>query len=224
MIFRLPLCSIILTLAMVCMFYVGTHLPVHLFHDAIIDSTLFDQTVFDKKMIFNGEYWRLFSGHFVHSDSQHLLWNALGLLMLGMMLEQRSTPALWISVGFGIVSVSAWLLSPWSQLSVYCGLSGVLNSLLVMALWLEWRRDKTLIYLVVGCLALAKILVELSTQQALFIDTHWPPYPPAHLAGFLGGLMAVILVKCRRTSSEDGNRKQLIGTNELLLKSNYFKP
>src|SRR5262245_7612141 len=44
----------------------------------------------DKIAIQHGEWWRLVSGHFVHSDNNHLIWNIVAFAMLGAMLEQHS--------------------------------------------------------------------------------------------------------------------------------------
>lgn len=94
--------------------------------------------------IARGETWRIVTGHFVHADLEHLLWNCLGLAVLGMLIEHRSRFILWAALGAGITSVSALLLTPFSPLDYYCGLSGVLNTLLLVALWLEWQRSPLL--------------------------------------------------------------------------------
>ena len=62
--------------------------------------------VFERTAIADGEWWRLISGHLVHSDGQHLLWDVLALVVIGWMLERhRSALFAW---GFlsGIVAVN----------------------------------------------------------------------------------------------------------------------
>ncbi len=56
--------------------------------------------------IFQGEIWRIVSGHFMHADLQHLLWNCLGLAVLGTLLEYRSKTVLFATLSNGIVFVS----------------------------------------------------------------------------------------------------------------------
>ena len=93
--------------------------------------------------IAGGQAWRLLTGHLVHADLNHLFWNALGLLVLGVLIERHSRRLLGIALLAGTVAVNLLLLV--SGLDYYCGLSGVLNTLLVVALWLEWRSTRFLV-------------------------------------------------------------------------------
>ena len=61
--------------------------------------------------IASGEDWRYVSGHLVHADGNHLLWNILGLLILGILVERRSRRLMALSLLAGIVSVDALLLA-----------------------------------------------------------------------------------------------------------------
>lgn len=173
---RLPIVTGLLLLPAIGLYFSG------------IDQSLL---YFEPGKIIDGELWRMVSGHFTHSDANHLFWNCLGLVVLGGIIERRSRRLLLCSVATGLVSVSLLLLSPLSTLDIYCGLSGVLNSLLIVALWSEWRSERQRIYPAVGLLAFSKILLELSLGQSLFADLSWPPYPLAHLVGFAGGLLLI---------------------------------
>ena len=59
-----------------------------------------DKTVlyFSAADIYRGEIWRVATGHFMHADLQHLLWNCLGLALLGAMLEQHSRAMWWAAL------------------------------------------------------------------------------------------------------------------------------
>jgi len=146
---------------------------------------------FSAAAIFQGETWRVVSGHFIHADLQHLLWNCLGLAVLGSLLEYRSKTILLATLGAGIVFVNALLLSPFAQLEYYCGLSGVLNTLLLVALWLEWRSTRSWLIALIACGSFVKVLIEVS--QGISIVTHisWPPYAWSHVAGLIGGLFVI---------------------------------
>jgi len=146
--------------------------------------------------IAQGETWRIVTGHFMHADPQHLLWNCLGLAVLGTLIEQRSQSVLWAALGVGIISVSALLLTPFSQLEYYCGLSGVLNTLLLVALWLEWTFTRSWLIIVITCGSIAKAVIEVS--QGISIVTHisWPPYAWSHVAGLIGGLIIIWIQNC----------------------------
>jgi len=45
--------------------------------------------VFDRVAIAQGEWWRLITGHWVHSDLAHAAWDIAALLLLGALFEAR---------------------------------------------------------------------------------------------------------------------------------------
>jgi len=141
--------------------------------------------------IARGEAWRIVSGQLVHADLEHLLWNGLGLAVLGTIVEYRSRATLLAALGAGTVFVSALLLSPWSPLDYYCGLSGVLNTLLLVALWQEWRISRSWLLISIAFACAAKLIVELSQGVSILTDVSWPPYAWSHLAGLTAGLFVV---------------------------------
>ena len=144
--------------------------------------------------IARGQTWRIVSGHLMHADWEHLLWNCLGLAVLGMLIEHRSRTMLWAALGAGIVSVSALLLTPFSQLEYYCGLSGVLNTLLLVALWLEWQVNRSWLLILIAFGSVAKVVIEVSLGASIVTQISWPPYAWSHVAGLIGGLILVSLI------------------------------
>jgi rhomboid family GlyGly-CTERM serine protease len=173
---HIPVLTISLLIVLICL------------HWLVEDKT---QLYFSAADIFQGEIWRLVSGHFMHADSQHLLWNCLGLAVLGTLLEYRSRCVLMASLAIGIIIVSALLLTPWSQLNYYCGLSGVLNTLLLVALWLEWRLTRSWLITLIACGSLAKVLVEVYQGTSIMTHISWPPYAWSHVAGLIGGVLVI---------------------------------
>ena len=173
---RIPVLTLGITMVLI-----GLHL-------LVTDKT---QLYFSAAEIYKGQAWRLISGHLMHVDLQHLLWNCLGLVVLGTLLEYRSRRALITSLGAGIIFVYTLLLTPFSQLDYYCGLSGVLNTLLLVALWVEWKLTRSWLITVLAFGSIAKVLFE--TSQGISIVTHisWPPYAWSHLAGLSGGLFII---------------------------------
>ena len=95
--------------------------------------------VYDRFAIVDGEWWRLLSGHWVHSDGSHLIWNLAALLALGWIIETRSRYALIVGLLGGSIGVDLvlWLWLP--EVTRYCGMSGVLNTLWLFALATLWR-------------------------------------------------------------------------------------
>jgi rhomboid family GlyGly-CTERM serine protease len=165
-------------------------------HWLVTDKTIL---YFSAAGIFEGEIWRIVSGHFVHADLQHLLWNCLGLAVLGTLLEYRSRAVLIAALSSGIIVVSALLLTPLTQLDYYCGLSGVLNTLLLVALWLEWTstQSKSIILITVACIA--KVLIEVSQGVSIMTNISWPPYAWSHVAGMTGGLLIIWILKSHKS-------------------------
>ncbi|PKH06875.1 rhombosortase [Moritella sp. Urea-trap-13] len=92
-------------------------------------------TVFDynRELIIDGEYWRLLSGNFNHTNIYHLLLNLSALaVMAGLHYRYYSSAAyasliLCLSIGVGIGIL--WL-SPSTHL--YVGLSGVLHGIIIV--------------------------------------------------------------------------------------------
>lgn len=146
---------------------------------------------FNAADIFSGEVWRIVSGHLMHVDLEHLLWNCLGLAVLGTLLEYRSRAVLLASTGAGIAFVSALLLTPYAQLDYYCGLSGVLNTLLLVVLWFEWRLTRSWLIILIACGSIAKVLVEVSQGVSIVTHISWPPYAWSHVAGLFGGFFVI---------------------------------
>lgn len=156
-----------------------------------LPSAAHEVLYFDYRILSAGNWLGLISGHWVHADASHLLWNVSALAVLAGLIEARSRRLLAWSILVGMVSVDLLLLSPLSDLQRYCGLSGLLNTLLGVVLYLVWRKTRSRIVITVGLACLAKIALEIYFGQSVFTDITWPPFAMAHLAGMLGAPLAV---------------------------------
>jgi len=146
---------------------------------------------FNAANIAQGETWRIVSGHFIHSDPEHLFWNGLGLAVLGSLIERHSPTLWWAALCTGVTSVSILLMTPFAQLDNYCGLSGTLNTLLLVAIWIEWRITRSWLVIAIACGSFAKVGIEISAGASLLTHISWPPYAWSHAAGLAGGLIVV---------------------------------
>jgi membrane associated rhomboid family serine protease len=106
--------------------------------------------------------------------------------------------------------VSTLLLSPFSQLDYYCGLSGVLNTLLLAALWYEWRRTRSWLIIVITLGAVIKTLIEVSSGEALLTHIDWPPYAWSHVAGLIGGILLVLIRRKYKRLLPDGREQAAV--------------
>lgn len=145
--------------------------------------------VFDRVAITQGEWWRLVTGHWVHSDQTHANWDITALVLLGALFEARLRWQLPMVLLFASAGVDAWLWWGEPMLRYYCGLSGILNGLLVVGLLHLWRETRHPVVLLTGVGAVLKIAVEINLGQSFLIQTAWPGVPAVHAAGFLSGMV-----------------------------------
>ncbi|BBN81631.1 rhombosortase [Pseudoalteromonas sp. A25] len=86
---------------------------------------------FDRELV-SDQWWRIFTGQFMHSNWTHLLLNVIGIVFIWVLhAEHRSALsyfchiiflALWTGIGI-------WLFCP--EIEVYTGLSGLLHGVIV---------------------------------------------------------------------------------------------
>lgn len=145
--------------------------------------------VFDRVAVTHGQWWRLVTGHLIHCDLSHLCWDVAGLLVLGWLFEDRFSHRQFLTImASGMVAVNAWLW--WGQAPLrYCGLSGLLNTLLAAGLMQQWRTSRSVLVVVIGFAGTLKIALEALHDQALFTATAWPSVPQAHAAGLSAGII-----------------------------------
>lgn len=160
-----------------------------------------DTWVYDRVAISDGEWWRLLTGHLAHSDTSHLYWNLSAFLLLGWIVETRNRLTLLIGLVSATIAVDAMLWIALPGLFQYCGMSGVLNTLLLFALATLWRRSTALMLAMIGATSFAKIVWELQAGQALVTETAWGSVPLAHLAGWLIGMTLICYTWLTRSNT-----------------------
>ena len=149
--------------------------------------------IFDRVAVTHGQWWRLVSGHLIHCDLSHLGWDVAGLLVLGWLFEDRFSRRQFLAlIACGMIAVNAWLW--WGQAPLrYCGLSGLLNTLLAAGLMQQWRSSCSTLIPIVGFAATLKIALEALHDKALFTTTAWPSVPQAHAAGLSAGVIITLI-------------------------------
>ena len=132
-----------------------------------------------------GEWWRLVSAVFLHGSSEHLIGNAIALLVLGMVCEHAfgRVQFLFLFVMSGLAgSAVSLLLSPGPSV----GASGAIFGLQGAAIVLVRRHRERLIMRArrIGVVLLVWALYTLGLGAFTpFVDNG------AHVGGFLGGLL-----------------------------------
>lgn len=162
---------------------------------------------FNRTKISEGEYWRLFTGNFVHYGFAHLAMNLAAFLLVGFSLLREISLKVYLPlliISALAVGVGTLLWNP--ELFFYRGLSGVIHGLIVAGLLLNSFRNRWLSYLFVG-LVFAKIVHE---HQPSFQENQLQALLPvmvaidSHLYGAVAGLVYIgilaILFKIKKIS------------------------
>ncbi|MFV8782879.1 rhombosortase [Microbulbifer sp. SA54] len=107
--------------------------------------------VYNRALIDGGEVWRLLTGHLTHTNSEHLLLNTAGLVLLWILHGQHYR--LWPFFGMTallclVTGVALYLFSPGTE--IYLGLSGVLHGLIIWGGLLDIRARWRTGYLLVA--------------------------------------------------------------------------
>jgi len=148
---------------------------------------------YERNAIAAGEWWRLLSGHFVHLNAAHLVFNVFGLLvalcLFGGLFSARAWMVLTLATSLA-TGVGLWLLSP--TVVWYVGFSGTLHGLFaaggLRALLVGDRIGLAALLMIGGKLFWEQLYGEVGTSAligaAVVVDSH--------LYGFLGGLMATL--------------------------------
>lgn len=146
----------------------------------------------DSSQVWQGEWWRLITGHFVHLSWQHYHYDllALGLaLALCIAVDLRSTTIARTAL-FSAAAVSAALLLI-NPVDIYGGLSGITAGLLARGTLQMINKGGLLSGVILLLCLLLKILLE---QQGITVSGVAPVWQ-AHAAG---AVAAITLAACSR--------------------------
>lgn len=177
---RLPIVTTSISLIIVALYFIAGAMP---------DSLMWQHST--------TQIWQWLSTHFVHISLDHLAWNLIAFLILGSIIEQTSRKVLGLSLVAGIISVNVYLLTLF-EMGAYAGLSGVLNSLLITALYFLYKQPGYRLASILTLIAsILKIAVEYCYDLSLFSKLPWPAVPEAHIAGFAGGVILVLVLELR---------------------------
>jgi rhomboid family GlyGly-CTERM serine protease len=131
---------------------------------------------YDREAVLDGEWWPLFTAHFVHLGWAHCLLNLGGLALCGTLAARFRSSRAWagalalLALGVGLL---LFLASP--QVTDYAGLSGVLYGLFIWALAPTTRRGDVLAWIALGVVGVRigwQMLVASPNAQAALFDGH----------------------------------------------------
>jgi len=163
--------------------------------------------LYERLALLRGEYWRFWTGHFVHFGSSHLSWN-LAIFSVASIWSEQLAPGrtrLLLAICPGLIGLALYGLEP--ALTTYGGLSGVATALLAFLAYTQLARLAAVpaltnpnaplappstsdlwFWRAVLALIVLKIAAEFAVQQPFF--AHFAPIgiravPLAHLIGVL---------------------------------------
>jgi rhomboid family GlyGly-CTERM serine protease len=158
---------------------------------------MFQWLYFDRALIVDQQqWWRLLTGHLVHSSDAHLSWDLLGFIVFAGIGECWHRKKLIVSIGIALLMLDCLLMSPFG-LDRYCGLSGVLCAPATLVLWTHFNKQRDFLHALPLLIAGLKLVIEENNADLLLAQQGWPLYAPAHWAGVMAGVFSVaVFSKC----------------------------
>lgn len=161
----------------------------------IFDEHLADSLIYNRELVEQGEYWRLISSHFLHTNGNHFMLNAAAVALLWALHGQYYTHKNYLGT-FLASALVCGLGIHWFALniSLYVGLSGVLHGFFVWGALMDIKhKEKT------GYLLLIGVILKIAHEQIYgasadvesFIESSVAT--DAHLYGAVGGLLAFVI-------------------------------
>ncbi|MBD1582180.1 rhombosortase [Pseudoalteromonas sp. S16_S37] len=145
---------------------------------------------FDRDLV-PAQWWRIFTGQFMHSNWTHLLLNVVGIVFIWVLhAEHRSAKvyffhiiflALWTGLGI-------WLFCP--DIGIYTGLSGLLHGVIVWGALKDIQvgmRSGILLFIGIWAKLIWEQIQGPSVEVGALIDARVAI--EAHLIGAIGGLL-----------------------------------
>lgn len=156
--------------------------------------------LYERTAMLQGEWWRLWTGHWVHFSASHLAWNLAVLLGAGAWLARRHQGLLFTCALLGAPLIGLALLLGEPAMQTYGGLSGLATGVVALLALTELGRrgqDRPWGW---GLLILvaAKIAFDATQTSALFAGLGTQAVRPSVLAHAAGAAAALALYFVRR--------------------------
>jgi rhomboid family GlyGly-CTERM serine protease len=158
--------------------------------------------IYNRTEILSGEVWRLYTGHWVHFSSRHLICDLLPVCVSGWIAESLALPFLgWL-----------WLLAPWliglallafePGISECGGLSGLAVTLVIYVAITGWNARGAWRWICRAALiaTMAKLACECVTGRSVFDTFDGLPVvvsTTAHVTGAACGCLLYIAARWR---------------------------
>ena len=144
-----------------------------------------------------GHWWTVFTGIYLHGGILHIFFNVLWIRQLGPAVEQLFGPARLVVI-FTAAGAAGFLASNWYQYPLTIGASGAVFGLLGAIVAFGKRRGGTFGAMVLrqyGYMALMMFLLSFFISGVNNV---------AHAGGFVGGLLAGLVISLAERRRETG--------------------
>lgn len=159
----------------------------------MIDLLFRDSLIYQRGDGFIGTMIRCFTSSFVHWDNNHLLWNMIALVLIGLILIDYDETIFWHGVLFAPFIIGLTVHFFCTEITSYCGFSGVVFTLLTLSFGCLIQSNKKSLKTYGWITIIAtflKVTWELVTGTPLFAEAStFHVLPAAHLAGIWVGLI-----------------------------------
>ena len=148
---------------------------------------------FSSRLFLHGDWWRPVTANFLHGFPLHLVFNLVGVYVLGRLVERAFGTARTVCLMM-LAAIGAMVPTAWLEQANVVGVSGVVLGLAGAVVWLElrwrarlpawWRFPSALRWIVIAALA------------ADLVSGFFLPFiaGSAHLGGFAMGLLAAAAI------------------------------
>jgi rhomboid family GlyGly-CTERM serine protease len=165
----------------------------------VFEPTTGHWLAYDRTAIQDMQLWRLLSANFLHTNLNHLLLNAAGLILLWALHGEYYRPSSYVAVLFCCslgCTVGIYVFA--EQLHWYVGLSGALHGMFIWGAYHDIHNK-----LVSGWILFASVWLKIlyeqiagpSEEMATLINAHVAT--EAHLFGAITGTFIILMFICK---------------------------
>ncbi|MDM7859264.1 rhomboid family intramembrane serine protease [Alteromonas sp. ASW11-36] len=135
-------------------------------------------------LVYEGDWWRLFTPSIVHFSAMHIAFNLLGWFYLGAQIERKLGLSTLLLI-FALTSVLANIAQLLVSGPNFGGLSGVVYALLGFVWWLGWLKPDWQLSLPKAWIGLALVWLVIGYADVLWVSMA----NTAHTVGLITGCM-----------------------------------
>ncbi|WP_038172861.1 rhombosortase [Vibrio pacinii] len=147
-------------------------------------------------LILDGQWWRILTGNFTHTNFPHLAMNLGGLWMIGLIFKPSDKALLFCLL---VTSAAIGVLNFLSSMNSYVGLSGTLHGLFAyFALQEALNGRKSSWLLVIGVCAKITWELTMGASQSTQVLINAQVAVDAHLYGALSGIVLAMALYIRQ--------------------------